>query len=56
MKPLQLRQARAIASHAPAAQPRRLSNPGRVKKRKGVWRRFADGLEDLFEEIENIFD
>ncbi|WP_244504706.1 hypothetical protein [Jannaschia faecimaris] len=50
MKPLRPAQARAVASHTSKPQkPHKMRKPKRVKKRKSIW-------EKVFDEIEDIFD
>jgi len=56
MKPLRVYQARAAAAHPPVQQPQKLRNPKRRKKRSSLWSRLSDGIEDIFDEIEDIFD
>lgn len=56
MKPLRLEPARAIAKHAPTQQPHKMPKKKRPKKRKSIWKRLSDSVEDVFDEIEDIFD
>lgn len=56
MKRLRLDPARAMASHAPAPQPRKLPRKTRSKSRKSVWKRIGKRLEDVFEDLEDLFD
>ncbi|WP_245749133.1 hypothetical protein [Jannaschia pohangensis] len=52
MKPLKLRQAAAVASHAPTKVARPMKSKKR-KKSKSLWRKVAGEAFDL---IEDIFD
>ena len=53
MKPLRPEPARAAASHAPAAQPKKWTKRLKSRRRKSIWRKLA---EEVWDEIEDIFD
>ncbi|CTQ48830.1 hypothetical protein JDO7802_00837 [Jannaschia donghaensis] len=59
MKPLRPAHAQAIASHPADPRPHKMPRPKpmkRRKKRKSVWKKLADRVEDVWDEIEDIFD